>query len=506
MAQLGTITWKDINDKTRTTDLDSLLNGVISTFSGSGNIFGLINTQMSNGYISLPPDIGSNPRGDNSFSGGYNKAMFSPEDQAKLDAYISIAGEITGKANQIYNNALGGRHSSYGGTDDFRNSVLNSLKNSKFNDFAQKEIAIAAPKIAAITAPKQTAPQSLLEKYKAQYPTLSDTALYAKARQDDPTLVSYDKFTGATGTVLPPTSTQPPAGTGGNLDYSHRGNQTREQYIASAMAGTDLLGTGPSGGGTWQDYFGKMYDNPTTGYTAQGGNGGTNNNDFFTEIRNLFSAQSSNIDSMAQLIADSIGKLTPDIKQVTADDIAKISTAVEGEFGQYFTDMKGRAEQDFSSAQRFAQENLSKLFGQTEQDVKTSKGRIERNFQQATQETQAALANRGLTRGGTRGKEEEKLDYSKQQTTNDLVQKAQRTLGGAQESFERQWGSSNKPQLGLMDQSINPGLNLNEVGTEVLGQQRNLADIELSRSSTIESEKRKREQEAYKLLNPSFYT
>lgn len=52
-------------------------------------------------------------------------------------------------------------------------------------------------------------------------------------------------------------------------DYSHRSGQTREEYIASAIANTYGGEHGPApamvGGMPIEDYFGQMWDNPTTG-------------------------------------------------------------------------------------------------------------------------------------------------------------------------------------------------------------------------------------------------
>ncbi len=61
--------------------------------------------------------------------------------------------------------------------------------------------------------------------------------------------------------------TQPPV-----PNYEHRGGQTREEYIQSAIANTHMTpGVNPIGGGTWEEYFGKMWDSPNVPMQLMGG-------------------------------------------------------------------------------------------------------------------------------------------------------------------------------------------------------------------------------------------
>jgi hypothetical protein len=130
------------------------------------------------------------------------------------------------------------------------------------------------------------------------------------------------------------------------------------------------------------------------------------------------------------------------------------------------------------------------MFGETKEDVGIKRQRIARNYQEATADTQAALANRGLSFGGTRQVAEEKLKTGEKEDIGDLHRAGSRQLGGGQQEFERLYGSSALPGLPSMDfyQPL-PG---QEQGVRKMEFGRNLEDIGRDRAQNLEIEYQRR--------------
>ena len=106
-------------------------------------------------------------------------------------------------------------------------------------------------------------------------------------------------------------------------------------------------------------------------------------------------------------------------------------------------------------------------------------------------DTQAALANRNLSFGGTRIKEEGKLAEKRQMQEEDLNRSAQRSLQGNQQQFEREFGSSVLPTLPGID-SLNLSPTGGEPGVRQIDFSRNLEDITRERAQAKELEYQRR--------------
>ena len=189
------------------------------------------------------------------------------------------------------------------------------------------------------------------------------------------------------------------------------------------------------------------------------------------------------IDAIVQIIKDTLpkDKAPTDITDAEIDDLLR---ETEATVGPQFTRLRERAVQDFDISKRFAQENISKVFATTREDVGIQKGRIARNLQEATSDTAAALASRNLAFGGTRRKAERQLGEQAQMQTEDLEREARRKLDAGQLEFERRFGSRELP-TGI---SALGG----EFGIEQIGQTRTLEDISRERAQSSETEFQRR--------------
>lgn len=230
------------------------------------------------------------------------------------------------------------------------------------------------------------------------------------------------------------------------------------------------------------DLLGKSYSDTSSGNT---GSGNTQNNatqDILNQNQSYFDKA---IAEMTKLIQAMYPPET-DFGTMTDQELNDLLSRSEKMYGPEFTAIKQRAEQDFGTAQRFAQENLQKLFGQTDEDVSTSRTRIARNYSEAMNDTQMALAGRGLTFGGSRIKAERSLTTERDENLSDLAKTAGRTLGTADRGFQREFGSANLPGLPSLDFYGNP--NYGEAGIKQTGLTQNLEDIARDRRRAIGGE------------------
>ena len=136
-----------------------------------------------------------------------------------------------------------------------------------------------------------------------------------------------------------------------------------------------------------------------------------------------------------------------DPSAVLSDELFNnIADRVEKSFGPQFAEQLKLAEEAFDvskagleASEQKTQRSLDLTLGRAGEDAATKKARtiedarigkerIQRNFQESLAESQAALANRGLTFGGTRKKEEGRLERAKSESLSDLERAKGRTL------------------------------------------------------------------------------
>jgi hypothetical protein len=209
-------------------------------------------------------------------------------------------------------------------------------------------------------------------------------------------------------------------------------------------------------------------------------------NEVYDQYKSMFE---SAVDALVEILKDSLPANVDPVKLSDAE-LDAIMKEAEATIGPQFTRLKERAQQDFSTAQRFARENLQRYFQEVGEDVDLSRKRLIRNYHEAMADTQASLANRGLTYGSTRKKEEGKLETQKQEGIGDLERAASRNLKSQQTEFERMYGSAALPGLtGLDYYSFKRG---GETGTEQLAYTRSLEDITRERAQALETEYQRR--------------
>jgi len=199
------------------------------------------------------------------------------------------------------------------------------------------------------------------------------------------------------------------------------------------------------------------------------------------------------------------------------EDLAYIAQLAEERFGPYYTELERRALEDHNNeilgietaTEREKEDFVVNLKTSTQglkdnlEDLRVAKNRNqvdradelrieERNYQQALEDTREYLANRGTVRGGTRKRAEDRLKIAHEEEVYDIEQQAQRALEDnyrnrqySIQGFEELFGPDNIPSgLGYVspyDQSVNAYHGPEVVGSEVLANQRQLADYDIER-------------------------
>lgn len=87
-----------------------------------------------------------------------------------------------------------------------------------------------------------------------------------------------------------------------------------------------------------------------------------------------------------------------------------------------------RTERELSESLGRGVEDIGKLRSRTQEEAKITRERVARNFSEAMAESQAALANQGLTFGGVRQQKESRLNVAKEESLADVGRQEQRTL------------------------------------------------------------------------------
>mgnify|MGYP001583294958 CR=1 FL=1 len=87
-----------------------------------------------------------------------------------------------------------------------------------------------------------------------------------------------------------------------------------------------------------------------------------------------------------------------------------------------------RTERELSESLGRGVEDIGKQRSRTQEEANITRERVARNFSEAMAESQAALADRGLTFGGVRQQKESRLNVAKDESLADVGRQEQRTL------------------------------------------------------------------------------
>ena len=160
---------------------------------------------------------------------------------------------------------------------------------------------------------------------------------------------------------------------------------------------------------------------------------------------------------------------------------------------------KTETERSLSTTLSRGTEDFGTQRSRTLQDVGIQKERIVRNYQDALSESQQALASRGLAFGGTRVKEEGRIEEYKQRDLSDLERNSQRTLDDL---------TTQQARLGS-DVGTNQDFLTGQYGRDISGLTSGLEQQKksLEGEKTIQyadERKRLRDLGAYYMQNPEF--
>lgn len=151
-TNLGTIYWTDINNVRRGLNLDSQLSYMAQQASQRH----YAGTDQMNQYLGLPPDIGKDPRADLSFRRGINYGVFeNPEEaKAKMDAYLQLAGRISGESWRVMNEAkklTGGQWNHMTAINHYQNEMSKFIGSSSFQTAKQNALVNMDDQIGGLT-------------------------------------------------------------------------------------------------------------------------------------------------------------------------------------------------------------------------------------------------------------------------------------------------------------------------------------------------------------------
>lgn len=197
------------------------------------------------------------------------------------------------------------------------------------------------------------------------------------------------------------------------------------------------------------------------------------------------------IDALQKTIIDALPAETlEDIasRDISEDELRDIMRYVESKVGDTARLAKQRAIEDYQTTKRFARENLETILKRVDEDLSRGIRRLNRQTEETLRVTRSALAERGLTRGGARLREEGLIEEQRQNTQSDLERQAIRGIEDSARTFGRQFGQAVELPKGLRDLGVKPSVFGSEPGTITRQKDRFLVDLEKATKEQKEEE------------------
>lgn len=197
------------------------------------------------------------------------------------------------------------------------------------------------------------------------------------------------------------------------------------------------------------------------------------------------------IDALQKTIIDALPAETlEDIasRDISEDELRDIMKYVESKVGDTARLAKQRAIEDYQSTKRFARENLETILERADEDLSRGIQRLNRQTEEVLRGTRSSLAERGLTRGGTRLRQERLIEEQRQNTQSDLERQAVRGIEDSARTFGRQFGQAAELPKGIRDLGVKPDIFGSEVGTITRQKDRFLVDLEKAAKEQKEEE------------------